>query len=352
MTRPFRLGFFTHANTASEPAEASEELIRLYQGAEQLGYDVGFLAQHLLVRTQEGSVPSPLISLAPVAAATSRIGIGVSVVTLPVAEPVQLAQDALTLDAISRGRLQLGLGTGNANKDQYAAYGVDADLAGRIFDEKLEILLDALAGRPLRGTDFRVHTDGTSLAHRLWRSPGSVQSARRTARTGLGALFGTATLDARTEQRPIIDAYLDEWRRVGPVEAPAEFAAGLTPRLGGIRMIYPGASRAGALDDLNAFLEGSRRRIAAARGVPPESLAVDEIVRGVNLKTGSPQDTADAIRDDVALLPEVDYLIAVTGVLESAEVGRGAKQTVDVALRGLERIARDTAPLLGWTPAT
>ena len=80
--------------------------------------------------------------------------------------------------------------------------------------------------------------------------------------------------------------------------------------------------------------------------------AVDEIVRGVNLKTGSPQDTADAIRDDVALLPEVDYLIAVTGVLESAEVGRGAKQTVDVALRGLERIARDTAPLLGWTPAT
>jgi alkanesulfonate monooxygenase SsuD/methylene tetrahydromethanopterin reductase-like flavin-dependent oxidoreductase (luciferase family) len=351
-TKPFRLGFFTHANTSSDPAEANEELVRLFVGAEELGFDAGFLAQHLLVPSHEGSVASPLVALAPVAAATSRIGIGVSVVTLPLVEPVQLAHDALALDAISRGRLQLGLGTGTANIDKYAAYGVDSGDPAKAFDEKLSVLLDALAGRPLRGTDFAMGAGATGLAERLWRTPGSADSARRAARTGLGAMFGTATLDAKTQQRPIIDAYLDEWRTAGPVEAPPEFAAQLRPRLGGIRNIYPAATRGEALDDLNRFLESSRTRVAKARGVDPDSLSVDDIIAGVNLKTGSPGETADAIAADVALLPDVDYVIAVTGVLESVEVERGYKHTVDVALRGLERIARDTAPLLGWTPAT
>jgi hypothetical protein len=152
-------------------------------------------------------------------------------------------------------------------------------------------------------------------------------------------------------QRPIIDAYLDEWHTVGPIEAPSEIASSLRPRLGGIRMIYPGRSRADALDDLSRFLGSSRTRIAQARGVAPGDLTLDEVIQGVNLKTGSPAETADALRADVALLPDVDYVIAVTGVLESVEVGRGAAHTVDVALRGLERIARDTAPLLGWAPA-
>ncbi|MER7009160.1 LLM class flavin-dependent oxidoreductase [Dactylosporangium sp. NPDC000555] len=350
--KPFRLGFFTHANTASPPAEANEELVRLFVGAEELGYDIGFLAQHLLVRPELGSAPSPLVSFAPVAVHTHRIGLGVAVVTLPLTEPLQLANDALTLDGIAGGRLQLGLGTGAANIDKYAAYGVDASNPGKLFDEHLGVLLDALSGRPLRGTDQRIHVDGTGLAQRLWRTPGSPESARRAARTGLGALFGTATLDAKTVQRPIIDAYLDEWRTVGPVEAPSEIAPLLTPRLGGIRNIYAGASRAGALDDLNRFLESSRKRIADVRGVPADDLTFDDIITGVNLKTGSAQDVAEGLRADAALLPEVDYIIAVTGLLESVEVGRGHRHTVDVALRGLERIARDTAPLLGWTPAT
>jgi alkanesulfonate monooxygenase SsuD/methylene tetrahydromethanopterin reductase-like flavin-dependent oxidoreductase (luciferase family) len=348
--KPFRLGFFTHANTESDPAEANEELIRLFVGAEELGFDVGFVAQHLLVDSKEGSVSSPLVSLAPVAAATSRIGIGVSVITLPVTEPLQLAQDALTLDGISRGRLQLGLGTGTANIEKYSAYGSDTSDPAKLFDENLAVLLEALAGRPVRGTQHHVPAGPTGLAQRLWRTPGSTASARRTARTGLGALFGTSTLDPKLVQRPIIDAYLDEWRTVGPLEAPSEYRALLQPRLGGIRMIYPGASRAGALDNLTQFLESSRKRVANAKGVSPEDLSVEEVIRGVNLKTGSAAETAEAIRADVALLPEVDYLIAVTAVLESVEVGRGQKHTVDVALRGLETIARDTAPLLGWTP--
>ncbi len=350
--KPFKLGFFTHVRTTSDRSQAHDELIRLFQGAEELGFDVGFVAQHLLSPNEEGSLPSPLVSLAAVAVSTSRIGIGTSVITLPVTDPVQLAEDALALDAISRGRLQLGIGTGGANTDKYAAFGVPKEAGHERLGENLAILLDALVGRNLRGGDAHLTVDGTGLLHRLWRSPGSVETANQTARTGLGALFGTATLDARTRQRPIIDAYLAQWAGQGPVDAPEEVRATLRPRLGGIRMIYPAPTREQALADVGPFLDRSRRRLATVKGIDADALTDAEVIEGVNLRTGTPQETADAIATDPALLPEVDYIIAVTGVIEDAAVGNGEKRTADAALTGLARIARDTAPLLGWRPAT
>ncbi|NJP26897.1 LLM class flavin-dependent oxidoreductase [Microbispora sp. SCL1-1] len=348
--KPFKLGFFTHVRSASGRGEAHEELVRLFVGAEALGYDVGFVAQHLLAGGEEGSAPSPLISLAPVAVATGRIGLGVAVVTLPITDPVQLAEDALTLDGISRGRLQLGLGTGNANIDKYAAFGRDKARATALFDENLAVLQGALAGHPLRGTDLTLPVDGTPLSRRLWRTAGSAASARRAALTGLGLLFGTATLDARTQQRPIIDAYLAQWAETGPVEAPAEVSGSLRPRLGGIRMIYPADSRESALAALGPFLKAGRARLAKVNGIDSRDLTDDQVLASMNVATGSPSQTAQALRDDAALLPEVDHLIAVTNIIEDAAAGLGRKRTVDVALEGLERIAAEVAPRLGWKP--
>lgn len=350
-TRPLKLGFFAHVRTDSDLRGAHEELVRLFVGAEELGFDLGFVAQHLLVGGPEGSVAAPLVSLARVAAETDRIHLGTAIVTLPLVDPVHLAAEALTLDAISHGRLQLGLGTGNANVDKYAVYGADAERRHELFDEKLAVLFDALTGRPLAGTDQSLKHDGSDLVRRLWRSPGDVESARRTARTGLGALFGTATLDARTQQRPIIDSYLDEWRTVGPLEAPEELRDTLEPRLGGIRMVYPSGSRAQALSELGHFLAQSRKRIAKVKGVDADVLTDEEVAAGVNLKTGTPVETAEAIATDVALLPDVDYLIVVTNVVESGRVGRGAKLSADGSLEGLATIAQQVAPRLGWSPA-
>ena len=65
--KPFRLAFFTHANTVSGPAEANEELVRLFVGAEELGFDAGFLAQHLLVGSEEPLLIPATIRVTPVA---------------------------------------------------------------------------------------------------------------------------------------------------------------------------------------------------------------------------------------------------------------------------------------------
>ena len=86
--------------------------------AEELGYASLWTFQRLLAPADGGgdvvyhSVLDPLISLAYAAARTSRVRLGVAVVNLPFVSPAHLAKQASTLDVLSGGRLDLGLGIG------------------------------------------------------------------------------------------------------------------------------------------------------------------------------------------------------------------------------------------------
>lgn len=350
--RPFKLGFFTHVTSPEPGAGPYNELKELFVGAEELGFDAGFVAQHHLSNFTGGRLPSPLIGLTSVAEHTSRIELGTAVATLPLEDPIRLAEDAAVLDIISGGRVQLGLGTGTANFEGYAAFGKDVEKRHALYEENLQVLLAALAGEPIRGTTAVLSPEGSQLLHRIWGTPSDPESARRAARYGTGALFGTANLHAREHQRPIIDAYLEEWRNNGAIDAPESVRETLRPRLGGIRMIYPSDSRASAITELADYLGAVRGSVAKAKGVDPDSLTTDELVDGVNLRFGSPSDVAEGIASDPGLLPEISYLIPVTIVLIQGRAGGpAAAREVDHALAGLRVIAEQVAPLLGWSPA-
>jgi len=95
-----------------------DTIARLGRRAEDLGYDSLWTFQRLLVAADEEPAPvyrsvlDPLISLAFAAANTSRIRLGVAIVNLPFVSPTYLAKQAATLDVLSGGRFDLGLGTG------------------------------------------------------------------------------------------------------------------------------------------------------------------------------------------------------------------------------------------------
>jgi probable F420-dependent oxidoreductase len=100
--------------------------------AERLGYHSVWGNDHLhtqnYVRDEWQTAPNyyePLISLAALAARTTRIRLGTSVIVMPMREPVLLAKQAATLDCLSGGRFMLGIGVG-AYREEFEAVRPDA----------------------------------------------------------------------------------------------------------------------------------------------------------------------------------------------------------------------------------
>src|SRR5947208_17126873 len=87
-----------------------DEAIAEAQLAEASGFDSCFFGEHH--QDPDGFLPSPLIVATAVAARTQRLRVGTSVILLPLHHPVHVAEDAITLDLVSRGRLIRGLRPG------------------------------------------------------------------------------------------------------------------------------------------------------------------------------------------------------------------------------------------------
>ncbi|QIS06195.1 LLM class flavin-dependent oxidoreductase [Nocardia brasiliensis] len=91
--------------------------------------------------------PEPLVALAALAGATTRIKLQTEVLIAPLREPALLAKQAATLDRMSGGRFVLGLGVGG-RPDDHIASGTDLRTRGRRLDEQLAVLRRIWAGKP------------------------------------------------------------------------------------------------------------------------------------------------------------------------------------------------------------
>ncbi|MEP7201450.1 MAG: LLM class flavin-dependent oxidoreductase [Ilumatobacteraceae bacterium] len=104
-------------NTAHLLAETRAEV----QLADQLGFDIAWFAEHHF--SNYSITTSPLLLVAHMAQATSRIRLGPAVIVLPFYEPLRLAEDACLTDALTDGRLVLGLGFGYQPRE-FARFGI------------------------------------------------------------------------------------------------------------------------------------------------------------------------------------------------------------------------------------
>jgi alkanesulfonate monooxygenase SsuD/methylene tetrahydromethanopterin reductase-like flavin-dependent oxidoreductase (luciferase family) len=143
------------------PAFAGRPFSRLYaeifeQAAwaeKALGFGSCWISEHHLA--VDGYTPSPLPLAAAIATRTERMKIGTSILILPLQHPIRLAEDALTVNAISGGRFMLGVGLGYRSVE-FEGFGIPmAERRGRL-EEGLEILRNAFAGRTFvhRGKHF------------------------------------------------------------------------------------------------------------------------------------------------------------------------------------------------------
>src|SRR3989449_5279234 len=114
-----------------------EEVIAEAQLAEASGFDSCFFGEHH--QDRDGFLPSPLIVAAAVAARTQRLRVGTSVILLPLHHPVRVAEDAITLDLVSRARFVLGVGIGYQPAD-FRAFAVPMEHRMALFEESVAIL--------------------------------------------------------------------------------------------------------------------------------------------------------------------------------------------------------------------
>lgn len=122
-----------------------ENLTHIAQRAEDLGYHSLWTYQRLLSPVDAAwgemyrSVLDPVVSLAYVAARTSRIRLGVAVINMPFIAPVVVAKQLATLDIVSGGRVDAGFGNGWSD-EEFAATGATKQGQGRRADEFLSLL--------------------------------------------------------------------------------------------------------------------------------------------------------------------------------------------------------------------
>ena len=135
--RPFRFGVF------GENARSPEVLLDTARRAEDSGYSTFLIRDHF-IETPFGHQLAPLTTLATVAAATRRLRVGSLVLSNDYRHPVMLAKEIATLDVLSGGRVELGLGAG-FSKAEYDGAGMPFD-APRVRVDRLEESIHVLKG--------------------------------------------------------------------------------------------------------------------------------------------------------------------------------------------------------------
>src|SRR6266851_2254965 len=118
------------------------------RAADDLGFRALWTSDHLLAPStlpQFARVFEPLVVLAHVAAATSRIRLGTSVIVLPMRSPFVVAKQAATLDQLSDGRLILGIGVGSYG-DEYVNVHADFHTRGARMDEAIRLFRHLWSG--------------------------------------------------------------------------------------------------------------------------------------------------------------------------------------------------------------
>src|SRR5207237_861381 len=98
----------------------------------RMGFDSVWIAEHAF--SEHSIISAPHSLLAAIAAQTTRVKVGVACSIVPWYHPLRLAQDLATLDILSEGRLQIGIGRGY-QKQEFDAYGMDMAESGERFLE-------------------------------------------------------------------------------------------------------------------------------------------------------------------------------------------------------------------------
>lgn len=198
------------------PAAWETDISALYRAhldqirwAETIGYDDVWLTEHHFC--EDAHAPSILPLAAAVAATTERIRIGTGVLLLPLHHAVRVAEDCATIDILSGGRFELGVGVGY-RPEEFAHLGVNPDDRASLMNEGLEVIRALWRGERVDYAGTHYQLEGAELSPLPVQRPGpplwvggfAPVAAKRAARLGDGYI-GTGDMTAQSRM------FRDEW---------------------------------------------------------------------------------------------------------------------------------------------
>jgi probable F420-dependent oxidoreductase len=232
-------------------------LAEFAERAEQAGYESLWTFQRLLVPEDSGmepvyqSVLDPMVALGFAAARTARIRLGVALVNLPFVSPVLLAKQAASVDVLSGGRLDLGLGIGWL-PEEFIASGASTARRGARTEEYLAVL------RTLWDDEI------SSFSGEFYEIPAGRQYPKPVQRPGPPVLLGGMSRPAMERAGRVADGWITSSRAdlsaIKPAVEVIQEAAAAAGR-GPVRIICRGVIRVGG--DGDRLLSGDYDKIRA-----------------------------------------------------------------------------------------
>src|SRR5713101_9623497 len=209
-----------------DSSEGYRDFIEYNIEAEALGFRGTFVVEHHF--TGYGQVSATLNLLTWLGARTPRLRLGTAVIVLPWHNPVLLADQAATLDLLSGGRLDFGIGKGY-RYNEFAGFCVPMGEADARFEEALEVIVKAwTADQPFshRGIYWQfdnivVEPPTAQQPHPpIWMGAGSERSIRQVAQKGYNLLLGqyASPEDVGSSIAVFRDAVEGSGRRFDPMQ--------------------------------------------------------------------------------------------------------------------------------------
>ncbi len=181
-------------------SEEYRGVVECAEACEGLGYHSLWIASRHF-SPEYAAAPSPLLVLAAVAARTQRLELGTAVVSLPLENPIRLAEDFATLDALSQGRAHLGRGSGD-DPEGFRNFGVEFSGRQQSNSELLPRLIELLDGEAATPPLYPQVTGANS---KIYLGAQSVRGADFAASLGVGLLQGRSEprLDDPTQSQAL-----------------------------------------------------------------------------------------------------------------------------------------------------
>ena len=317
--------------------------------AEQMGLDTVWLGE-MHFNPARSVLSAPIVIASSIATRTKRLRVGMAVQVLPLIHPLRIAEEAATVDQLSEGRFEFGVGR-SGNVRAYDIMGIDYGESKDRFQEALDIILMAWSGETFSYEGKYNHITNASISPLPYQQPhpkvriaaSSEDSFGRIGRLGYPIFLGLRTMDVE-DLKTNLQEYKQEWQ-----------AAGHPGEGGDINVRFPvyiAPSEAEAIEEpkesIEAFFQRQRELFEYSRGRQGADVSAGRQARYERLVNSTYEDLLEtrvvfgSPEQVIDRLHEFKEMLGVSGI--TAELNPGGFLPKEAVQRSLRLMTEEVMP--------